>query len=125
MHDAPRAPVAPGPKVPTARPATARASEVGHHTRLLLDPEHRERTAEAEPDRQAQREVEDLLVGEVRVQAVEEVVVDGEVVDGEALGVLDGQPLTVGVSRPRAPLVDVAVRVLGDPGVDHRLRARR
>ena len=51
----------------------------------MFDVEHRERTTETEPDREAQREIEDLLVRVLRVQAIEELVFDALVVDREAL----------------------------------------
>src|SRR3954451_10429127 len=98
-------------------------SEVGHHARLLLHLQHRERATEAQPDREAQREVEDLVVGELLAESCEELVVEALVVDGEALGVLDGEALSLGVTGPRAPVVEVAVVVVGDAGVEHRLRA--
>src|SRR5215203_2058765 len=88
-----------------------RSSEVGHHAGALLHLQHREHAAEAEPDRQAEREIEDLVVGELRVQTLVELVVETLVVDGEALGILDRHPLAVGVARPRPPLVEVAVVV--------------
>ena len=54
-------------------------------------------------------------------QPGEERVVDGEVVEREQLGVLDRQPLPIGVTRVRLPLGDVRVVGLGH----HLLRARR
>src|SRR3954447_14958037 len=94
--------------------------QVGHHAGALLHLQHREHPAESEPDRQAQRQVEDLVVGELRVQTLVELVVETLVVDREPLGVLDRHALALGVAGPRPPLVEMAVVVVGDSGVEHR-----
>ena len=61
--------------------------------RRLGDAQHPERPPEPEEGREADREVEDLGVGERGPQPLHEGVVDAGVIRGEALGVLDGQPL--------------------------------
>ena len=47
----------------------------------MLDLQHRERAPQPEPDGQAQGEVEDLVVGEHRVEAIEERVVEAGVTE--------------------------------------------
>ncbi|MDQ1467113.1 MAG: hypothetical protein QOH10_1528, partial [Actinomycetota bacterium] len=79
--------------------------------RALADPEHFEGAAETEVHREAQGEVEDLVVGEPRAQPREQVVVDPVMIGDESLGVLDGQSLTLGVTRIGAVLVQVLVDV--------------
>ena len=92
---------------------------------VVGDLEHFEGAAEAHEHRAAEGEVEDLVVGELRAQTREQLVVDGAVVGGEAFGVLDREPLPVGVARPRPPLVEMLVDVLGDAGLDDRRRPER
>ena len=77
--------------------------QVGHHTGLLFHLQDGEHTTEPEPDGEAQRQVEDLVVGEVLAQALVELVVQTLVVDGEALGVFDRETKQVRfVSIPTA-----------------------
>ena len=57
----------------------------------------------------AHGEVEDLGVGVGRPQPGEESVVDREVVEREPLGVLDREPLPIGVAAERLPVGDVLV----------------
>ena len=61
--------------------------------RRFGDTEHPECPPEPEKGREADREVEDLGVGEGGTQPLHEGVVDAGVIGGEALGVLHGQPL--------------------------------
>ena len=74
--------------------------------------EHLERAAETDEHRAAQREVEDLVVGELRAQAREQLVVDVAVIGREPLRVLDREPLPIGVAGLGAPLVEVLVERL-------------
>src|ERR1700730_1551997 len=64
----------------------------------LADTEDGQRSPQAEKHRDAQREIEDLLIGERLPQPLEERVVHRRVVIGEALRVLDGQALARGVA---------------------------
>src|ERR1700704_1334159 len=60
----------------------------------LIDAQHGQRPSQAEEDGDTQGQVEDLLVAEQFAQSPEECVVDGGVLVGEALGVLDREALT-------------------------------
>src|ERR1700722_7612167 len=60
----------------------------------FVDAQHGQGTAEAEKNRDAQGEIENLLVGERSPQPFEERVTHRRVVGREALGVLDGKALT-------------------------------
>jgi hypothetical protein len=61
----------------------------------LIDAEHRQRPPQPEEDGHAQGQVEDLIVAEQSAQSCEKLVVDGGVVVGEALGVLDRKAIRI------------------------------
>ena len=86
--------------------------------RVLGDLQHFERSTESQVDGQAQREIQDLVVGEVIAQPAEEVVVDSTMIDSELLCVLDCQPLSIGVLGRGSPLVEVLVHRFGDTAFD-------
>src|SRR5207248_10353929 len=72
------------------------------------------RSTEREPPADAHRQVQDLRVREARAQATEEVIVERVVIEREAFGVLDCEPLAVAVSRMRLPFLDVRVVRFGE-----------
>src|SRR5712692_4242706 len=92
------------------------SESIGSHLErgALVDPEDLQRTAEAEVDGQAQREVENLGVAELAAQPPEQLLVDRTMVDDEALGVLDGEALPLGVAAIRPVLVEVGIGVFVD-----------
>src|SRR5450631_1713417 len=81
-------------------------------TRFGFDPEDREDAPEPEERPAADREVEDLGVGERGAEPGEDVVVEPEVVEREALGELDRQSFTLGVAA-LVRVLDVGVQVIG------------
>ena len=81
--------------------AAAACSRLEVDGAVVGDLEHFEGAAQADEHGAAQREVEDLVVGEVRAQAREQLVVDVAMVGGEPFGVLDREALAVGVARLR------------------------
>src|SRR5450631_1965479 len=80
--------------------------------RFGFDPEDREDAPEPEERPAADREVEDLRIGERRAQPNEEVVVEPEVIERETLGELDRQPLPFGVAA-LVDVLDMGVQVVG------------
>ena len=78
---------------------------------LGFDPEHREDAPEPEERPAADREVEDLRVGERGAEPNEEVVVEPEVVEREPLRELDRQPFPFGVAA-LVGVLDVGVEVV-------------
>src|SRR6516162_10067383 len=93
----------------------------------LVDTQHRQRTPEAKEYRDAEREIEDLLVGERLPQSFEEGVVHRRVVGREAFREFDGQTLprrVTGVARVGGDVV-VELRDRGcRTGVQHGLGAK-
>src|SRR5579884_4046895 len=90
----------------------------------LVDAEHGQGAAETKENRNAQREVEDLCVGEQFAQAADERVLDRGMVSGKALGVLDGKSLPRRVARVGGICRDVVVQLWSDAGLEHRRCAK-
>src|SRR3984957_570772 len=90
----------------------------------LVDTEHGQRPTQTQENGDAQREVEDLRVGEQPAQALEKPIVDGGRLVGEALGVLDGYALPRGVAGVGGVRRDILVEVRGDARVEHRRRPK-
>jgi hypothetical protein len=80
--------------------------------------------SQAEEDGNAQREVEDLLVGEQRAQSPEERVTDRRMVVGEPLGILDRETLPRRVARVGGVFGDILVELWRDAGIEDRWRAK-
>src|ERR1700733_1083721 len=87
----------------------------------LIDTEHRQRPPQAEKYRDAQREIEDFLVGEHVPQPFEERVVHRRMVKCEALGVLDGKTLAGRVVGVAGIGRDVVVERRREGGIPYRL----
>src|SRR5271168_1949221 len=77
----------------------------------LVDAQHGQGASEAEKHRDAQGEIEDLLVGERVMKAFEERVVHRRVVGCEAFGVLDGKSLTPRVAGVAGVRRDIVVEL--------------
>src|SRR5207302_8735509 len=104
---------------PDEVPATTSSGCLDVDLAGLVDAEDPQQPAEPEEGRDTDGEVEDLGVAEALPQPGEEVVADPGVVEHEALGVLDGQPLLLRVVVP-VLVGDVAVEVLGESLLRHR-----
>ena len=85
---------------------------------MLRDLQDFERATEPEEHRQTEREVEDLVVGEVAAEPGEELVVDGVVVESEPFGVLDRQTLAFRVLGRGTLVVERSIHLLGDASFD-------
>src|SRR3984893_12644382 len=86
----------------------------------LVDAEHGECPPQAEKNGYAQREVEDLRVGEQPAQAPEERVVHGRWVLGEAFGELDRKTLPRRIAGVCGVCSDVLIELCSDARVEDR-----
>jgi len=85
-----------------------------HHRTLVGDVEDRVDPTDAETEGHRAGELDDLGVGVCAAEPVEECLVDGPVLEGEALGELDRQCLPRGVVATTPIAVDVVVLVFAE-----------
>ena len=115
------------PGLPAVGGVFRAAGGLGHRRRLRairrgprrFELEHLVDSAEGQVLADANGEIDDLVVGEMLLEASEEVVVDRVVVVGEQFGVLEGDLLDVGELVEIAPPLDSLQRLLFE-SVTHR-----